>query len=305
MLFLSTVAHADPRADFEKARSAFTARNWAEAEEKFRVVLDPQSGLKERSLISQSRMYLGAALFQQGKKDDAKEVFEKLVDGDPTFEPDPLGYPGGAIDMYIDVRSSMLEQIRINQQKAARLAAEKKAQEDAEKAAQHDWLEKVKAQAATEKITVKHSRIIASLPFGIGQFQNRDYVLGWVFLGTEVAAIAGTAITFGMFNYAVNRKNETASGSSQLAPQWQERAKDIRNVNLGFTFGLAGVAVLGIVQAHLAFTPEAAETKPRDLPPLEKPPSRTSSRGVRDLGLVPIVAPVAEGGAMIGAAARF
>jgi tetratricopeptide (TPR) repeat protein len=296
------VAHADPRADFEKARAAFTARNWTEAEDKFRTLLDARSGLKERSLISQSRMYLGAALLQQGKKDEAKEVFEKLAVEDPTFELDPLSYPGPAIDMYIDVRSSMLEQIRIDQQNKAQLAKEKKAAEEAERAAQREWLEKVKKQAAEEKITVKHSRLIAALPFGIGQFQNRDPVLGWIFLGAEVAAITGTAITFGMYNYARGRADEEKNGSNQLTPQWLNRAEDIRVVNLGFTIGLIGAAAVGITQAQIAFTPEAAVTKPRDLPPLEKRPPKTSS-GVSDF--VPLVSPVAEGGVMFGGAARF
>lgn len=298
----SGLAAADARADFEKARAAFLARNWADAEDKLRALLDPKSGLKERSIISQSRMYLGAALLQQGKKDEAKDAFEKLVLDDPTFEPDPLGYPGPAIDMFIDVRSSLLEQIKIAQQNAARLAAEKKAAEEAEKAAQREWLEKVKAQAGEEKITVKHSRLVASLPFGVGQFQNGQPVLGWIFLGTEVAAIAGTAITFGMHYYARDRENDTAGGTHQLSKQWHERAEDIYYVNWGFAFGFAGLAAVGILQAHVAFTSEAAEKKTRDLPPLAPQPPRTSSL-VKDF--VPIVTPVAQGGVMFGGAARF
>src|SRR5262249_8084311 len=159
-----------------------------DAEERLLTLLDPKSGLKERSLISQARMYLGASLLAQGKKDEAKDTFEKLVLDDPTFEPDPLSFPSDAINTFIDVRSSLLEQIRNAQQTAARLAAEKKAREEAEREKQRVWLEKVKAQAAEEKITVRHSRIVASLPFGAGQFQNGQPWLGWAFLGTEVAA---------------------------------------------------------------------------------------------------------------------
>ena len=116
-------AEADERSELEKARASFLARNWTDAEERLRVLLDPKTGLRERNLISQARMYLGASLLAQGKKDDAKEVFEKLVLDDPTFDPDPLSFPGGAINMFIDVRSSLLEQIKNAQQTAARLAA--------------------------------------------------------------------------------------------------------------------------------------------------------------------------------------
>lgn len=306
LLLVSGLAHADPRTDFDKARAAFLARNFTDAEEKFRNLLDPKSGLKERLLISQSRMYLGASLLQQGKKDEAKETFEKLAVDDPNFEPDPLGFPGPAIDMFIDVRSSLLEQIKESQKNAARLAAEKKAQQDAERGAQERWLAQVKAQASEAQITVRHSRLVASMPFGIGQFQNDQPVLGWLFLGTEVAAIAGTAITFGMYNYARGRAEDTKNDTSQRYTQYLQHANDIRIVNLSFTAGLVGIAAIGIAQAHIAFVPESAETKARPLPPLETPPpQRSSSLLPRLSSIVPVVSPVAEGGAFVGAVGTF
>jgi tetratricopeptide (TPR) repeat protein len=273
---LAGPAHADSRAELEKARASFLARHWQDAEERLRALLDdPKSGLKERALISQARMYLGASLLAQGKKDEAKEVFEKLVLDDPTYEPDPLSFPADAINTYIDVRSSLLEQIRTATQTAARLAAERKAREEAEREAQRIWLEKVKAQAAEEKITVRHSRLVAFLPLGAGQFQNGQPVLGWTFLGTQVAALAGTAVTWGMYSYARHREAEELNGDNQLSEQWHQRAEEIRLANLGFTGAFLVLAAAGIVQANLAFVPESAEKKKRDLPPLELPPRRS------------------------------
>jgi tetratricopeptide (TPR) repeat protein len=292
-------AWADARAELEKARASFLARNWTDAEERFRVVLDPKSGLKERSLISQARMYLGASLLAQGKKDEAKEIFEKLVLDDPTFDPDPLSFPGEAINEFIDVRSSLLEQIRNAQQTAARLAAERKAHEEAEREKQRVWLEKLKAQAAEEKITVRHNRVVASLPFGAGQFQNGQPVLGWIFLGTEVAAIAGTAVTYGMFLYARNRENDElrrpGGDVNQLAPQYHQRAEELRVANLGFVGAFVGIAAIGIVQAHLAYVPESPEKKKRELPPLGLRPSslpRTEKAALSLSRIAPIVTPL-------------
>lgn len=298
-LLVGSPARADARAELEKARASFLARNWADAEERLRVILDPKSGLKERSLISQARMYLGASLLLQGKKDDATDVFEKLVLDDPTFEPDPLSFPSEAINTFIDVRSSLLEQIRNAQQTAARLAAEKKAREVAEREAQRVWLEKVKAQASEEKITVRHNRVVASLPFGAGQFQNGQPALGWVFLGTEVAAVAGTAVTYGMYLYARSRENEElrrpGGDVNRLVSQYHQRAEDLRIVNLGFAGAFVAIAAIGIVQAHLAFVPETAEKKKRELPPLGLRPSssRETARTALPLsGIAPIVSPL-------------
>ena len=295
----AVAAYADGRSELEKARASFLARNWTDAEERLRVLLDPKTGLRERPLISQARMYLGASLLAQGQHDDAKEIFEKLVLDDPTFDPDPLSFPGEAINMFIDVRSSLLEQIKNAQQTAARLAAEKKAREEAEREAQRVWLEKVKAQAAEEKITVRHNRIVASLPFGAGQFQNRQPLLGWIFLGAEVAAIGGTAVTYGMFRYARSREIEELSrpggDRNQLAPQYHQRAEDLRIVNLGFTGAFVAIAAIGIAQAHIAFVPEAAEKKKRDLPPVgaRSRLHRPEGRAPAPLsGFAPIVSPL-------------
>ncbi|MBX3221458.1 MAG: hypothetical protein KF795_13130 [Labilithrix sp.] len=306
-----TPAYADPRAELEKARASFLARNWIDAEERLRVLLDPKSGLKDRSLISQARMYLGASLLAQGRKDDATEIFEKLVLDDPAFDPDPLSFPSEAINTFIDVRSSLLEQIRNAQQTAARLAAERKAREEAEREAQRVWLEKVKAQAAEEKITVRHSRVVASLPFGAGQFQNGQPVLGWIFLGTEVAAIAGTAVTYGMYLYARSRENEElrrpGGDVNRLVAQYHQRAEDLRVANLGFAGAFAAIAAIGIVQAHLVFVPESPEKKRRELPPLgaRRPSSGPDGAPPALFGIAPIVSPLpgrdgAPGGALVG-----
>lgn len=291
-LLRAGAAQADDRAELEKARASFLARNFGEAEERLRALLDPSTGLKERSLVSQARMYLGAALLAQGKQDQARETFEKLVLDDPSYEPDPLSFPGEAIDTFIDVRAALLEQIKAAQAAAARLAAERKAREEAEREAYRDWLERVKAQAAEEKTTVRNSRLVASLPFGAGQFQNGKPALGWVFLGAELAALGGTAVTYGMYRYARGREQEELLGFTQKGPQYHRRAENIRYANLGLAGAFAAISIVGIVQAHVAFVPSYVERKSRDLPAPE--PARSSSRErPRSLATIaPVVSPM-------------
>lgn len=78
-------ASAQGRVDVEKARAAYLARNYAEAEERLRALVDPKTGLKELGLLSQARMYLAAVLLAQGKPDAAAEVLEKMILEDPAF----------------------------------------------------------------------------------------------------------------------------------------------------------------------------------------------------------------------------
>lgn len=108
-LALSRDARAQGRAELEKARAAYIARNYAEAEERLRALVDPSTGTKERAVLSQARMVLGAALLAEGKREPAEEVFEKLILEDPAFEPDPLGFPGDVINTFIDTRVQLQE----------------------------------------------------------------------------------------------------------------------------------------------------------------------------------------------------
>lgn len=274
-------ASAQGRVDVEKARAAYLARNYSEAEDRLRALVDAKSGLKELSLLSQARMYLGAVLLAQGKREAAVEVFEKMILEDPSFEPDPLSFPGDVINTFFDVRGQLQEKIRQSAQNAARLEAERRARAEEERRRQEAWLAKVKQMATEEKITVRHNRLIAFLPFGAGQFQNGDKVLGWTFLATQAACVIGTAVTVPMYVYARGRaEDELPSDLERKAQLYQDRADNIRTVNLSFVGAFAALAITGIVEANLSFVPETVETKKRDLPPLSR--------------ITPIVAPLAS-----------
>jgi tetratricopeptide (TPR) repeat protein len=274
-------ASAQGRVDVEKARAAYLARNYAEAEERLRVLVDPKTGLKELSLLSQARMYLGAVLLAVGKRDPAVEVFEKLILEDPAFEPDPLSFPGEFINTFYDVRAQLQEKIRQAAQTSARLEAERRAKAEDERRKQEAWLAKIKQMATEEKITVRNNRLVAFLPFGAGQFQNGDAVLGWTFLVTEAALVVGTGITVPMYAYHRGRAEDVASTNDfRTAQLYQDRADNIRTVNLSFVGAFAALAITGVVQANLAYVPETVETKKRDLPAVSR--------------IVPMLAPVAR-----------
>ena len=285
LTFGATAAFADDRAELEKARASYLSRNWAEAELRARGILD--GGSKERAIVSQARMILGAALIAQGKKEPAVETFEKLALDDPTFDPDPLSYPSDVINTFIDTRAQQADRIKNQAVTLAKLEAERKAREEAEREKQKRWLELVKAQAQEEKITVRNSRLVACLPFGAGQFQNDQPTLGWIFLGTEAALVVGTAITLPMHFYARDRRQVYIDAQDlQLATQWDQRADQIQVANLILAGSFVAVAAVGILQANVSFQPQRDERKKRDLPP------------VGHFG--PVLTPLAGGGGYVG-----
>lgn len=295
-------AFAQGRADLEKARAAYLARSYTEAEERLRSLVDPTSGTKERVVLSQARMYLGATLLAQGKRDAAEDVFEKLILEDPAYEPDPLGFPADVVNTFIDTRVQLQERLKAAAQTAAKLEAERRARDEADRRAREVWLEKVKAQAGEEHVTVRNERLVACLPFGAGQFQNRQPVLGWAFLGAESSLLVATAVTWGMGLYWRDRARDEARDIALVAraDELKARADEIRTWNLGLGAALAAVAAVGIVQANVAFVPQFDERKKRPLPPLG------NGASVGALRLTPFVAPLVSpqgGGVMVGASA--
>ncbi len=267
-VLLGSPANAQTHAELEKARAAYLSRNYAEAEERLRLLIDPKTGYQERSLLSLARVNLAATYFAESQRDRARDLIEKLILADPTFEPDPLGFPGDFINAFIDVRANLQESIKLASQEAVRREADRRDRELRERVAREAYQRKIEALAAEESITVRSNRWVTLVPFGAGQFQNGRHGLGWLFLGTEAALGVATALTLPLYANARARADEEVRTGDidQKATLYQRRANDFRNANLSLVGALVGVAVAGVVQANVEFVAERKEKRPRPLP---------------------------------------
>lgn len=289
MLVGARDARADDSGELEKARAAYLAKDYAEADRRLARLLDPTSPLlKEPALVAQARMYWGAVLLARGRAEEATLLFEKLLLDDPLYEPDPLSFSSAVVDAFIDARSKMRDRLNQAAQQRAQEAAERRAREIAERQRQAARLRLLEKLAAEQRVTVKSSRIVATIPFGVGQFQNRQNALGWLFLGIESALLVGTAVTVPLYVDARTKALEelSAGDPDKRASGYNDRAGQIRIVNLALAGGLAGVAALGVVQAHVSYVPEHVDVVPRAIPIVAR---------VR-----PVVAPLSGGGAVLG-----
>ena len=265
-------ARADEVSDFEKGRAAYAAKNFEDADRRFHEMLDSERGsLRDPALINEARMYLGAVLFAKGQTKDAGLVFEKLLLDKPEYEPDPLRFPQDVVNFFIDTRQRIIG--KINETKALR-AKQEKDRRDAEIAAkqrQEARLVRLE-QMASEEISVEHhSRLFALLPFGAGQFQNGDKVLGWTLLGLESSLFLAGSVTFPVYRVQLTNASQAfAQGQTVEAQQWLDRASSTRVANLALFGVFAATAVVGVLQAELAFVPEHVEVKKRAIPPVGK-----------------------------------
>jgi hypothetical protein len=283
VLILATrSAPADPLGDLEKGYSAFAAHKYKDAEARLRALalLDSRaSELKDPDIAADARMYLGSVLVAEGQKEEASAVFEKLLKDKPDYEPDRLRVPLEAIDTFIDVKTRLRSELdRLQAERVQREQADKaKAEALKQKAAQRlAMLEKL---ASEEVVVRQNSRWKAILPFGVGQFQNGQTDLGWVFLSGEGLLAVGSLVAAvvsvyesGQWRDAVARKDDFG------APFYHSYAV---NAALGGDFLAGGfflAAIVGAIHAEITFVPERVSVRPRAVPALSLLPFGLGAR---------------------------
>jgi hypothetical protein len=266
-------AFADAQSDLEKAHSAYVAHKYEEAETRLRALLDSKTGsLKEPDSIADARMYLGAVLVAEGKKDDASRVFEQLLLDKPDYEPDPLRVSLDAIDLLLDAGSRLRDKLAALQAERVRKVQDERAKIEAErqKAAQHlAMLEKL---ASEELVVEKSSRWKALVPFGVGQFQNGQDTLGAAFLTVELAAALGSFIGAGLTLYNAGQANEAFKRQDPSDKAYQSHAQLAALAGDIFAAGFFFSAAVGVVHAEATFVPEHTEIRKRALSPISLSP---------------------------------
>ncbi len=279
-------AHADEQTELDRGRNAYVARQFDEADSRFRAMLDPKSGtLHDAVYINQAYMYWGAVMVAKKRQDEAQRIFEQLILRDSTFEPDPLAFPTAVLDVFTDTRGRLRERLTQQAQDAAKREAEKKTREDYLRRRERERVQELERMASEDKTLEHHSRWIASIPFGVGQFQNGKPVFGGILLGLEASfLIAGTAMVPFYFSELKASQEAYSSNSNSRAvadaEEHRSNAVKYQQINLVLLGLFAGTALVGIAEANYNYVPEATVVRRRPLPPPVSFSPRVSGDGL-------------------------
>jgi tetratricopeptide (TPR) repeat protein len=266
-------ARADARSDLEKAHNAYVAHRYEDAEDRLRTLL-ASGELKDPDSIADARMYLGAVLLAEKKDEEAARTFEKLLDDDPEYRADPLRVSLEAVDALTDARTRMSEQLAAKQAQKVRDAQAAQARLEEEKQRQARRLAMLEELAKTEVVVERHSRWLALVPFGAGQFQNGQTTEGWLFLIGEGLLGGGSIVASSLSYYYLRQAYDLQSRANFSTANGYDQASRLSAVTadvLAGAFVLSAVA--GIVHAQATFVPEKVEARPRPLPPLSLQPA--------------------------------
>lgn len=252
---------------YEECTKALTQTLAANAEKK---TLRPE-------LVEQAQTYLAACFIAAGKPAEADRVFREAIRNNPQMRaPDSLIFPVSVVDRFLRVREGLLATIREAEEKKMRDAARRVQQQDRERKREAEQLSKLRALAEQETVVEKNRRWLASVPFGVGQFQNGDNVGGWIFLGVEVALL-GTAVTAMTIDQRLANKAQLPRVDVR---ELSSKRQDAYRVLVASTWGFGLAAAAGILHAHLRFVPEHRSVRSRSLPSGVRSPGKSLDIGL-------------------------
>ncbi|MEM1030766.1 MAG: hypothetical protein AAF928_07910 [Myxococcota bacterium] len=273
----------DARSLLELATTRFERGNYSKAAEilagLLRVEVDPttDAGRARRQVYLQARPLYAACLIALGQPEQADAVILDQYRDDPFYELPRGMFPQPVVDRFIEVEATHRDEL---ERRKARVVAGQQSlarRRAALAKARAARLEELERMAAERLVVTTRSRWIATVPFGIGQFQNDD--LGWgAFFAISESLTFGAALV--SFIYverlpapeSINCGNDTAEDADgnlrEVSCSALRNRFDIgRGVN--WASSVAGLALLvtGVVEAQVSFESERVIKTKRPIPP--------------------------------------
>jgi hypothetical protein len=174
---LESVTDEDPQITFRRALYDFSQGNYGAARARLEALLNPPQLASEEDLI-EARKTLGTLYFLKGEERKAREQFELVLLVKYDAELDIYATAPPVLRFFDLVRA----ETRTKSSEVVHIFELRK--------------NRFEAPRIIERRQIKHNEILAFLPFGIGQFQNGNIGLGFVFLSAEVLMIAANVLGY-------------------------------------------------------------------------------------------------------------
>jgi len=249
------------------------AAKYEECAARLSRLLDPKNPhpLTDPQVLETARLYHATCLIGLGKKEQADVPLRAAIRRNPQMRPpDSLVFPPRIVDRFLKLREEYYKELRtVDKDAIERAEREAKARQEKE-SAQLAYMLMLERVAREQVVVDKHSRYLALVPFGVGQFQNGNPVLGWTFLGTEAALGVVSLTSLAVFSNIKNQADTYEAHAQTPATNVNSRLQNwYLALNLS-TYTLLGVAALGIIEGQISFVPEVRHVSERPLPKLPK-----------------------------------
>jgi hypothetical protein len=278
----STTPRLGDLAELNRIVELYMAGGYERCSAELRALLDesaPQS-FQDPEVIERGRLYFASCRLLEGNHEEARTALRAALQENPLMRsPDSLTFPPPVVSLFLEVRDEV-QQLIADREKEQVLQLRRDNERARREAERREYRERQLEQLATQEVVIaKNSRLVASIPFGVGQFQNGSDTLGTVVLVSEGLLLA-TAFTSAMIleGLTSDAKREPGEINTDRYNQQTDAAYDTMTWS---SWALLGTCALGILEAHLNFQPERRlELRHRPLPADLQSESGTSAAGL-------------------------
>lgn len=266
--------------EYQRGRTAFLRGQYQRAISILHPLLYPELRLESEEEVVVAHRMLGVSYLFENQPDQARVEFRKLLELQPDYRFDALLDPPRVVEFFNEIVRQQQKELSDIEIRLRRREAE---------------LAKRSSQVVERRIE-RRSFPLTFVPFGVGQFQNRQDRKAWLFLGVEgvlaTTSMAAFVTNFAMFGAQRTRaclkplmEGECPPGQADQSEQNFSRNLTRVQVVTGGLFFVA--AVVGAIDAIRNFQQEVVigET-------VVGPPPATSLR------VVPTISPLAQGAAL-------
>ncbi|MGE0869412.1 MAG: tetratricopeptide repeat protein [Kofleriaceae bacterium] len=274
----SATAFASPGQELDKARHHFRAKDCQSAFGPLRALLYPSEQLAQRNDLVEAHAMLGACFFDTGQREDARSEFEKVLQLQPDKTLSDLLFSSGSIKLFEETKSELVA-------RAQRDAEIKKLAEDRER------LRKYRESLVVYET---HPYYVNFVPFGAGQFQNKERGKGLFFASTQVITGGASA---GIFLYLATQYGLNAKVPLEDGP----RVRRLQQIEIGTGIAFLGLYAWGVVDSLLRYKPRAQiqgddSLLPPDLRNIDKRRTKPKKTSLLDrIRVAPMITPSGVG----------
>lgn len=256
-------AQATEMDDFQRAQTAYQSHEYEQAVRLFEEMIVPVPAIQDRLLIQESRKYLGAAYLFVGRRPEAERQFEAFLRDEDDFESyqlDPALFPSDVISVFRTVRERLVEEL------ADQADRDRERAEQREERRRQALLSLV-SLAQESEVELENDLRLAWVPFGAGQFQNGNEDLGWFFAIAEGLTLVASAVSLSTFLYLETEHLAAIRDPMEGRATPPETRQTLFGASIASSALFVGLAVAGILEAHIEFRPRRTVRQPREIPP--------------------------------------
>lgn len=249
---VAAVAQKAPEALFSEGKLAYERGDYALAVSTLSPLLYPSISLTSEEAVVDAHRLLALSYLLQKQEAEAEEEATSIFALRPSYQLDPIMDPPMAVSFFDGVRKkqdSRLRELRAREQK------EREARAKEEERLRHASAERVYIERSVQK----HSRLLATIPFGVGQFQNGQNTKAALFLTGELVFGALSLSAY----LALDQKYpyDPASNRRYFPASQKGTAQALIGLQLGAGIAFWATLLWGIIDAHVLFKPEVVKSR--------------------------------------------